>query len=677
MGASRADTRTERAARRRLDELRAEIGEHDYHYYVLDQPIVFDETYDRLFKELEQLEAEFPELVTPDSPTQRVAGAPAKSLPQIRHVAPMLSLDSVTDPEEVGRFDERMRRSLRAGQVTYCLEPKFDGLSLEIVYENGRLARASTRGDGRVGEGVTENVKTIASVPLKLRTDRQHAPRLLALRAEGLMRIEEFRKLNAALEREGKPLFANPRNAAAGSIRQLDPRITARRKLDVFVYEVLALDGGPRLTTHWASLDALRAWGLRVPTDARRVDGPEASFDYHREIEARRDALGFEIDGIVIKLDDLARRERLGTTARAPRWALAFKFTAREKETVIEDIMVQVGRTGVLTPVAVLRPVQIGGVTVTRATLHNREDLARKDVRVGDTVRVIRAGDVIPDVVARVPQKGARRGRPFAAPKVCPACGAEVIADGPFDRCPNGLACPAQLKGSIEHFGSREALDIRGLGKETVELLVDRGLIRSVADLFSLQRDDLIGLERFASVSAANLLRAIDKARTTELWRFLYGLGIPGVGTRTARDLADHFGSLEAVQRASEMELVEVEGIGPTMAAGIHSFFARPETTRVIRQCLERRVSASGPARRRTDGPLSGKTVVFTGSLDSMPRRDAEARVRQLGGKTTSSVSKDTDLVVVGSDPGSKYERARKLGIKTIDERKLRVLIGR
>jgi DNA ligase (NAD+) len=662
-------------ARRRIDQLRREIRKHDYHYYVLDRPLISDEAYDRLFEELKRLEAAYPELVTPDSPTQRVAGTPVAAFPEVRHLAPMLSLDSITDPAEVRRFDERVRQAA-GGPVVYSLEPKFDGLSLEIVYEAGRLVRASTRGDGVRGEGVTENVKTIRAVPLVLREATRPAPTVLSVRAEALMLVKEFEQLNRALAREGKPLFANPRNAAAGSIRQLDPRITASRRLHVFFYDILFLEGGPAFRRHLEALEALRDWGLPVSRLVRRGTSIEDAFAYHRELEARRDALGFEIDGIVIKVDDLELRARLGATSRAPRWAIAFKFAAREAETVMEDIVWQVGRTGVITPVAVLRPVALGGVTVTRATLHNREELARKDLRPGDTVRVIRAGDVIPEVVARLDTADhARRPQP-TPPERCPECGARTVEDGPFLRCPNGLSCPAQLRGAIEHFGSRDALDIRGLGKETVDLLVSRGLVASVADLFTLRESDLVGLEHFAELSARNLVTAIERAKRTELGRFLYALGIPGVGVRTARDLATHFGSLDKLMRASEEELKQVEGIGPVVARQIAEFFRRAENRKIIEQCLKRGVSFVA-APRVLAGPLAGKTVVFTGGLESMSRPEAEALVRRLGGTPASSVTRKTNLVVVGRDPGSKYEKAKQLGITILTEGEFLNLIGR
>jgi len=465
-----------------------------------------------------------------------------------------------------------------------------------------------------------------------------------------------------------KPPFANPRNAAAGSVRQLDSRITASRRLTVVCYDILAIEGGPKLRSGWEALAALRSWGLQVADSPGRASTADEILAYHRGLEARRDTLGYEIDGIVAKLDDLAARDRLGVTARHPRWAIAFKFAPREQETVLEDIVVQVGRTGVLTPVAVLMPVNIGGVTVTRATLHNREELARKDVRVGDTIRVIRAGDVIPDVVARVEKPGARRGRRFTMPRTCPECGTPVVQEGPFDRCPNGLGCPAQLKGAIQHFGSRDALDVRGLGRETVDALVGAGLVKSVADLFTLTERDLMTLEGFAEISARNLVHAIDRAKKTELWRVVYGLGVPNVGAQTARDLAVHFETLGRLMDAGEPDLMAVAGVGPAVAPAIAAFFRRPDTRRVIERLLEQGVTIAGPPKRKA-GPLAGKTVVFTGGLESLSRQAAEELVRRHGGRTLGSVSRATDFVVAGSDPGSKLARAQKLGVRVLSER--------
>ncbi len=610
--------------------------------------------------------------MTPDSPTRRVGGDALPSFPAVVHLAPMLSLESVTDVADVRRFDDRVRAVAGGRAVRYVLEPKFDGLSLEVVYRDGRLVRASTRGDGEHGEGVTENVKTIRSVPLRLRGPS--VPRLLAVRGEAIMQRADFEALNERLAGEGEPPFANPRNAAAGSIRQLDARVTAARRLDVFFYDVLRMEGGPRLPEDDRLIDQLKAWGLHASPYVRTASSVDEVARYHRRMERRRETLTFEIDGIVLKVASLRLRAQLRTTSRHPRWALAFKFQARETVTMIDQIVVQVGRTGVLTPVALLRPVSIGGVTVARATLHNREEIARKDVRAGDVVRLIRAGDVIPEVVERV--RRGRRTRPFAMPRRCPVCRTAVVREGPIDRCPNGLACPAQLKGAVQHFASRSALDIRGLGVETVDALVSKGMIHSVADVFALTARDLHRIEGFADVSVGNLLRAIERAKQPELWRFLHALGIPGVGAQTARDLAAHFGTLARVEHASEADLMEVHGVGEAVAADVAGFFRRRVNRRVIEACLRRGVRVA----ETTDGsrgPLSGRTVVFTGALTSMTRDEAEARARASGARTANSVSRETDLVVAGATPGSKYETARKLGVRIITERQFLETVGR
>ncbi len=651
-----------------MRRLADEIRHHDYLYYALDRPEITDEQYDTLYNELVALERDRPDLIAPDSPTQRVAGAPSAALPSVRHLAPMLSLESVTRPEDVRAFLTRAGQKERAHLVA---EPKLDGVSIEVVYESGRLVRADTRGDGVRGEDVTANVKTIRSVPLRLRGTPRSVPRLLAVRGEVLMTKSAFRAL-VSNARPGELVFANPRNAAAGSLRQLDPRITASRRLHVLFYDVLACDGA-RFPTHEAELDALRAWGLPVSDAIEIADSLDDALEYHDAMERRREQLPFEIDGVVLKLDDTRARERLGTTARHPRWAIAYKFAPREATTTIRDIIVHVGRTGTLTPVAVFDPVSLGGVTVGRATLHNADEIARKDVRVGDTVRVLRAGDVIPEIVARVPRSGERRKPPFEMPARCPSCGARVRREGAFDRCPAGLACPAQLASAIQHFGTRDALDIEGLGHETAELFVESGLVKDVADLLRLREGDLRGLGRFAAVSARNLVSAIDRAKHTELARFLYALGIPGIGKTSARDLAGSFADLDALMCATEDDLVR-EGVGPVAARAIVTFFREPRNRKVVRECLERGLTLRGPKPTPKEGPFAGKTVVFTGAL-SMPRAEAEERVRALGGRTSSSVGPSVDLVVVGEDAGSKLDRAQQLGITTIDESAFKALL--
>jgi DNA ligase (NAD+) len=729
-------SRTPAAAESRAADLRREIRHHDYLYYSRDAPEISDEQYDRLFRELAALEESFPELRTPDSPTQRVAGQPLDSFPTVEHAAPMLSLDSDQDPAALRRFDERLRKTLaehRPGTaVAYVLEPKLDGASIELVYEDGVLTRAATRGDGRRGEGVTQNVRTIPSVPLRLRPTGSalrgvpqghldHAaaapgggrgregerppPPFVAVRGEVIMHAEGFEKLNESLLAAGKEPFASPRNAAAGALRQLDPQITAARPLDLYAYDVLAWgDQEPPVASQWEVLATLAEWGLRVNGLARRAESLDEVFAYHAELEARRDDLGYEIDGVVIKLDDLAAREAAGWTSRHPRWAFAFKFPPRKEVTRILSILSSVGRTGVVTPVALMLPVEIGGVTVARATLHNREEVARKDVREGDRVRVQRAGDVIPQVVERIEEPERERAPEWRMPAVCPSCGTPLVERGPFTVCPNAFQCPAQLAGRIVHFSSRGALDIEGMGDETAKLLVAQGLVRQLPDLFDLRAEQLLGLPGFAEKSSQKLVEALARAARVELARFLYGLGVPEVGSAVARDLARHFGGFAALRAAGDEELQQVRGVGPRMSEQIVAFFHDPQNSVILGALLARvqlveappapAAAAAGPARKGAtadaagatsdaDGPaaaagagsgetagqpFAGKKFVFTGSLERLSRHDAQALVESLGARVTGSVSKATDYVVVGEEAGSKADNARRLGVPTLDE---------
>jgi DNA ligase (NAD+) len=666
----------------RLAELREAIRQHDYSYYVLDRPTISDEEYDRLFRELRALEEAHPELVTADSPTQRVAGAPLSSFPTVEHLAPMLSLDSDQDPDAARRFDERLRKAFASESVAYVAEPKLDGASLELVYLDGVLDRAATRGDGVRGEGVTANVRTISSVPLRLRESERPAPRVLAVRAEVIMRSAPFEALNARLLAAEEEPFANPRNAAAGSLRQLDPRLTATRPLDAFAYDILAVDPAPDeltppLATQRDVLAALRGWGLPVSDLCRPVLGIDGILAYHRELEARRDDLDFEIDGVVLKLDDLGARDDLGTTSRHPRWAFAFKFPPRKEVTRLLSITSSVGRTGVVTPVALMLPVEIGGVTVSRATLHNREEVARKDVREGDRIRIQRAGDVIPQVVEVVLEEGRERAAPWRMPEICPACATPLVERGPFTVCPNKHHCPAQLIGRLVHYGSRHALDIEGLGEETAKQLVGEGLVHELTGLYHLTKAQLVSLEGFADLSASNLLAAITKSRTPELARFLHGLGIPEVGQTVARDLAVHLRSFEAVRTATPETLQTVPGIGPKMADAITTYFAEPETAAVIARLLAEVTPQPMPEPTSSAaGPLAGKKVVFTGTLPTMSRGEAKKLVEAAGGRVTGSVSKETDYVVAGEEAGSKLEDARRLGVAVLDEAALRELLA-
>lgn len=657
-------------AARRIEELRKEIRHHDYLYYVKDSPVVSDEQYDRLYRELVRLEEQFPDLVTADSPTQRVAGEPVSAFATIEHTAPMLSLESDQAEESLRRFDERLRKGLGGSEVTYVLEPKLDGASVELVYVNGVLDRAATRGDGRKGEGITANVRTIPNVPLRLRETDRPVPPMVAIRGEVIMHSADFDKLNEGLLAEGKEPYANPRNFAAGALRQLDPRITAARPLDLYAYDILASDG-VRVATQWETLQALRDWGLQVNDRVRKGSTLEDILAYHRELEDARDDLGYEIDGVVIKLDDLADRDTLGWTSRHPRWAFAYKFPPRKEVTRILSIFPSVGRTGVVTPVAIMLPVEIGGVTVSRATLHNREEVARKDVREGDRVRVQRAGDVIPQVIERIEEPDRERSPEWRMPETCPSCGTGLVERGPFTVCPNGFACPAQLVGRLVHLASRNALDIEGLGDESAKLFVAQGLVRELPDVFDLKAEQLVDLEGFAEKSAAKLVEALAKAAKTELPRFLYGLGIPEVGVAVARDLSRHFRTLDRLRAAGEEELQAVPGVGPKMAEQIVAFF-HDETNarnldRLVSRCEIAAVEASGAASPDVQ-PLAGQKWVFTGGLSRLSRREAQALVESLGARAAGSVSKATDAVVVGEDAGGKADDARRLGVKTLNE---------
>ncbi|HKH46586.1 MAG TPA: NAD-dependent DNA ligase LigA [Thermoanaerobaculia bacterium] len=657
----------------RIAKLRTEIRHHDYLYYVKDNPKISDEAYDKLYRELVRLEEQYPDLVSEDSPTQRVAGQPVDSFTTIEHAAPMLSLESDQSPDSLRRFDERLRKGLGPGApVEYVLEPKLDGASLELVYRDGTLLQASTRGDGRRGEGITANVRTMSSVPLRLRDDERPVPPFLSIRGEVIMHAKDFDKLNERLIAEGKEPFANPRNAAAGALRQLDPQLTASRPLMLYAYDVLASEG-LEIASQWDVLHALRDWGLRVNNLIQRARTVDDVLAYHGKLEEDRDDLGYEIDGIVIKLNDLAAREELGWTARHPRWAFAFKFPPRKEVTRILSILPSVGRTGVVTPVAIMLPVEIGGVTVSRATLHNREEVLRKDVREGDRVRVQRAGDVIPQVIERIEEPDRERGPEWRMPETCPSCGTGLVERGPFTVCPNSFECPAQLAGRIVHFASRNALDVEGLGDETAKLFVAEGLVRQLPDLFDLQAEQLVRLEGFAEKSAANLVAALRKASHTELPRFLYGLGIPEVGVAVARDLARHFGTFQRLREVDDAALQEVPGIGPRMAEAITSFFREPANAAVLDE-LRAKVELAEAAPRPSDAgagtvqPFAGKKLVFTGGMSRFSRSEAQKIVESLGGRVTGSVSKSTDWVIVGEDAGSKADDARRLGVPTLDE---------
>jgi DNA ligase (NAD+) len=660
----------------RAESLRQALHHHNYRYYVLDDPEIPDAEYDRLMRELEALEAEYPELVTPDSPTQRVGGEPLAAFAEVEHRVPMLSLENALDESELRAFDRRVRERLGRELVDYLAEPKFDGLAISLTYETGRLVQAATRGDGRRGEDVTAQVRTIRSVPLRLLGEGW--PALIEVRGEVVLPRAGFESLNARAREEGGKTFANPRNAAAGSLRQLDPRVTATRPLEMLCYGFGLVEGGRLAETQGGTLALLRAWGLRTSSHLRVVHGAEGAIAYHREIGALRDRLDYDIDGVVLKVDALADQERLGFVSRAPRWAVAYKFPPQEEITRVLDIQVQVGRTGVLTPVARLEPVQVAGVTVTNATLHNEDEVRRKDVHVGDSVIVRRAGDVIPQIMGVIAERRPPDVRPFVMPSLCPVCGSEVVrAEGEVaSRCSGGLYCPAQRKETLCHFASRRAMDIEGLGEKLVDQLVERDLVRTPADLYALDEDTLAGLERMGGKSAANLVEALARSRATTLPRFLYALGIPQVGEATAQSLAQHFGTLEAIMSATPATLTEVPDVGPVVAAEVHAFFRQPHNREVIDG-----LRVAGVAWPEVDRPpverqpLAGKTFVITGTL-SRPRDAIKDDLLTLGAKVAGSVSKKTDYLIAGSDAGSKLEKARALGVPVLDEDALARLVG-
>ncbi|MCC7412825.1 MAG: NAD-dependent DNA ligase LigA [Gammaproteobacteria bacterium] len=654
--------------RRRLEELRRRINDYNHQYFVLDEPTVTDAQYDRELRELRALETQYPELVTGDSPTRRVGAPPASGFTEVVHETPMLSLENAFDEQELRAFDRRVRERLNVDAAEYAAEAKLDGLAVSLVYLDGMLTRAATRGDGSRGEDVTANVRTIRAVPLRL---RGAAPALLEVRGEIYMTHAGFARLNADQAAAGAKTFVNPRNAAAGSLRQLDPAMTARRPLTMFCYALARIEGAPAPARHSEALALLATLGLRVSSDVEVLIGVDACLEYYRRMAARRAALGYDIDGVVFKVNAIDAQERLGTVSRAPRWAVACKFPPQEESTRVRAIEIQVGRTGALTPVARLEPVFVGGVTVSNATLHNAAEVGRKDVRAGDTVVVRRAGDVIPEIVAVRTELRPAGTKPFRMPASCPQCGSAVeqVEGEAVYRCSGGLVCPAQRIQALIHFASRRALDIDGLGEKIIEQLVERGDVRDVAGLYSLTRDQLVGLERMGEKSAANLFAAIERSKSTTLARFLYALGIRDVGEATARSLARYFGTLEAIAAADEQSLQAVPDVGPVVAAHVARFFANAENREVLR-----RVRAAGvrwPAQEPVQPqalPLVGRSFVLTGTLARMTREQASERLRALGARVSSSVSKKTDAVIAGADPGSKVDKARTLGVAVLDE---------
>jgi DNA ligase, NAD-dependent len=658
------------SVRQRIEHLRDEIRRHEYLYYVLDQPEITDAEFDRLVRELQELEKAHPEFVTPDSPTQRVGGKPREGFVKVRHSSPMLSLDNALNENEFRDFDRRVREGLRGEPYQYVTELKLDGLSMAVHYRDGLVSRAITRGDGAVGEDVTDNARTIHTLPLRVKSELP----AFEVRGEVIMHLRAFERLNAERAARGLPLYANPRNSAAGSLRVLEPAITASRQLEYYAY-LLLVDGQPYYETHWECLEALARLGFKVNKNRRLCNNVDDVVAFYREWEEKRETLAYEIDGVVVKVNAISQQRKLGSTAKAPRWAIAFKYAARQAETVIDNIEVQVGRTGTLTPVAHLRPVNVGGVTVARATLHNEDEIKRLGVEIGDTVLIERSGDVIPKVV-RVTKQGEHR-RPFQMPKQCPVCGGDVVREPgeAASRCIN-TNCPARLKESILHFASRSAMGIDGLGDALVDQLVDRGMVRNVADLFDLTVEDLTKLDRMGTKSAKKLIDNIERSKHVPLPRVLNALGIPFVGERTAALLAEAFGSLDAIAHADREELQRVEEVGPKVSDSIRRFFDESHNRELVERLRAAGLQFTYEVRRKPGGKLEGKTFVLTGTLPNLTREEAKSRIEAAGGTVAGSVSRNTDYVVAGENPGSKLDKARTLGIPVIDEAALLEMIG-
>ena len=653
----------------RAAQLRDLINRYNFLYYSADDPEVTDAEYDRLFAELKKLEADYPELITADSPTQRVGSTPLDKFTQVTHAMPMLSLDNVFDEAELTAFNQRVLDRLNTDAViTYAAEPKLDGLAISIRYENGLLVQAATRGDGAVGEDVTENVRTIRNVTLKLHG--KNVPQVVEIRGEIYMPKAGFEKLNQKRLANNEKLFVNPRNAAAGSLRQLDSSVTASRPLALFCYGLGELQGMERPSSHTEAMQIISEWGGAISPDTQQLKGVDECLEYLHQLGERRASLSYDIDGVVFKVDDSRLQERLGFVSRAPRWAIAYKFPAQEESTQVVDIEVQVGRTGALTPVARLQPVFVGGVTVSNATLHNEDEVRRKDVRIGDTVIIRRAGDVIPEVVQVVKDKRPANATEFVMPTHCPVCGAEVerVEGEAVARCSGGLFCAAQRKEAIKHFASRKALDIDGLGDKLVEQLVDAELIKDPADLFYLNKEQFSALERMGEKSAENLVNALEQAKNTRFARFLYALGIREVGEATARSLALHFVELDKLTAAKEDELIEIEDVGPVVAHHIYTFFQQTHNLDVIKRLLDAGVNWPEEKPVYANSELAGKTIVLTGTLENLSRSEAKEKLLALGAKVAGSVSAKTDYVVAGRDAGSKLNKAQSLGIDVVDE---------
>lgn len=653
-----------------ISQLRAELDDANYRYYVLDEPTLTDADYDRKLQRLTQLEAEHPALITPDSPTQRVGASPTDGFPEVAHAIPMLSLDNAFSRDDIVAFAERVAERLecQAGEIEFSCEPKLDGAAVSLVYERGALAIGATRGDGRTGEGITSNLRTLRSVPLKL--IGEDIPALLEVRGEVIMRHAGFEALNDRARDEGSKVFANPRNAAAGSLRQLDPRITATRPLEFHAYQAARLQPDMGDTTHSALMARLSTLGFRTSTELTTMHGPETVADYCEQLGAKRDQLGYDIDGVVIKVNDLRHQRELGFVARAPRWAVAFKFPAQEEVTTLNDVEFQVGRTGAITPVARLEPVTVAGVTVSNATLHNADEIIRLGVMIGDTVAIRRAGDVIPQVVRVDEEKRPVNARAISFPNHCPVCGSEIerLEGEAVARCSGGLYCAAQRKEALKHFASRKALDVDGLGEKLIEQLVDLDWVKTPADLFHLSVEQLKSLPRMGEKSATNLVNALEKAKQTTLARFIYALGIREVGEATAANVANHFGTLQALQDADLAALEAVNDVGPIVAKHIHTFFRQPHNLETLQALIEAGITWQESEVTQGPTPLEGQTWVLTGAMESMTRDEGKARLQALGAKVAGSVSKKTTCLVAGEAAGSKLTKAEQLGVEVIDE---------
>lgn len=654
--------------KKQIQKLRDELNYHNYKYYVENSPVISDYEYDMLLKKLEALESQFPYLITPDSPTQRVGGEPLKGFQTVEHKTPMLSLDNAYSYDELRDFDERVKKNIN-NVVEYVCEPKIDGVSITLIYEDGVFVRGATRGDGVKGDDVTTNLKTIRSIPLRLQGSNLQD---IEVRGEVYFPIAAFKSFNKEQEKKGEQAFANPRNAAAGSLRQLDPRIVTERPLDTFLYYITS--STKELATHEQSLKLLHEAGFRVNPLIQKVKNIEEAIAYCADLERKRDSLDYEIDGVVLKVNSFALQRQLGSTIKHPRWAIAYKFTAKQATTRLNDIVIQVGRTGTLTPVAVLEPVPVGGVTVSRATLHNFDELKRKDIRIGDMVLVERSGDVIPQVVKSIPEKRKGDEKIRVVPRKCPICGSDIVRtlDEVAVRCPN-TQCPARLKWRIEYFASRDAMDIDHLGGQTIDKLIDKGLIDTIADLYYLTENDLLSLEGFKEKSVKNLLESIDKSKQQGLARLIYGLGIRHVGKFAAQLLASHYYSIDELAKKTAEELAQIHGLGQKTAEAIATFFATEENIELINKLKDIGIRTK---ETRKEGHLTGKKFVFTGALQSMSRPDASDLVIKVGGMVSSSIGKDIDYVVVGADPGSKYQKAKRFGLRTIDENEFKKLVG-